>query len=313
MTRLNFARWTDWAHEFGFGVKPDVDIIERSKGIIPDSAYYDKMYGGRNRWKTSNLVILGIGQGLTVSPLQLANYVATVANGGTKHMPHLVRYMVNPAGKKIYPTITPPKKMPIKPEFFAAVQEGMRRSAMEHTRNVVWDPKVKVGGKTGTAQAPGRGRKDHSVFIGFAPLEDPKIAVAALIENAGFGATAAAPMASLVMELYVTGKMSRQGLVNSVSGVSSQGFERKVDWTKGVDTVLTAVRRAKEASKTPVVASTTKPGQKTPATTNAPINGAIQKPSAPGTRQPVTPKPDTRNQTPATLPAGTGNTAPNRR
>lgn len=315
MTRLNFARWTNWAHEFGFGVKPDVDIIERSKGIIPDSAYYDKMYGGRNRWKTSNLVILGIGQGLTVSPLQLANYVATVANGGTRYMPHLVKYMINPAGKKVYPVITPPKKLPIKPAYFAAVQEGMRRSAMEHTRNVVWDPQLKVAGKTGTAQAPGRGRKDHSVFIGFAPLDKPKIAVAVLIENAGFGATAAAPMASLMMELYVTGKMSRQGLVNSVSAVPSQGFERKIDWTKGVDTVLTAVRRAKELAKTSTGTTPSgKPDAKKPANAGATpaADANNQKPETPSTPKP-TPKPNTRNQTPATPPSGTGNAAPNRR
>lgn len=285
MTRLDFSRWTNWAHEFGFGTKLPIDMVERAAGIIPDSAYYDRMYGGRKRWKTSNLVILGIGQGITVTPLQLANYVATVANGGTMYAPHFVRKMEGPGGKPEYPKLSPPHRLPIDPMYFPMVQEGMRRSAMEHTRNVVWNPDIKVGGKTGTAQAPGRGRKDHSWFIGFAPLEKPVIAVAALVENAGFGATAAAPIASLMMEQYITGSISREGLAAGVTGVVSQGFERKVDWTAGADTVIAILKQRKIAEQvnhpTDPKATTTKPAGNTPAPNTPAPNPRPTQPALP--------------------------------
>jgi len=145
---------------------------------------------------------------MTVTPMQLARYVAAIANGGTLYPPHLVRELVHPeTGEVLRPQLPPPEHIPIKPEYFQIVREGMRRVMEAGTGRWVQIPGIPSGGKTGTAQAPG-GRKDHSLFIMFAPYDEPKIAIAVLVENAGFGATVAAPIASLMAELYLTGEVA---------------------------------------------------------------------------------------------------------
>jgi len=207
MMRLDVNTFRRWANRFGFGVLAPLDIAEQSPGLIPDSNYYNRRYP--RGWTAGYTINLGIGQGdMTVTPMQLARYVAAIANGGTLYPPHLVRRLVHPeTGQVLQPKRPPPEPIPIKSEYFAIVREGMRRTMEAGTGRWVQLPGIPSGGKTGTAQAPG-GRKDHSLFIMFAPFDDPKIAIAVLVENAGFGATVAAPIASLMAELYLTGQVA---------------------------------------------------------------------------------------------------------
>ncbi len=207
MMRLDVNTLRRWANRFGFGVPAPMDIAEQNPGLIPDSSYYNRRYS--NGWTAGYTINLGIGQGdMTVTPMQLARYVAAIANGGTLYSPHLVRELVHPeTGEVLKPQLPPPEHIPIKSEYFQIVREGMRRVMEAGTGRWVQIPGIPSGGKTGTAQAPG-GRKDHSLFIMFAPYDAPKIAIAVLVENAGFGATVAAPIASLMAELYLTGEVA---------------------------------------------------------------------------------------------------------
>ncbi len=206
MMRLNFAHWSAWGHRFGFGEQVPIDLPEVRSGIIPDSSYFNRTYG---RWTRGYLVSLGIGQGdVSVTPLQLARYVAAIANGGTLVTPHLVREIRHPeTGERLVPPLDPPRDVGLNPAYLREVQEGMRLMVMENNSTVRWGDMV-LAGKTGTAQNPHG--KDHSWFIAYAPYEQPGIAVAVLVENGGFGASAAAPLAGLMMEYYLTGSISPQ-------------------------------------------------------------------------------------------------------
>ncbi len=203
MMRLNFARWSEWGRTFGFGGHMPTDLPEQSSGIFPDSAYFNRVYP--KGWTRGYLVSLGIGQGnLTISPLQLVRYVSAVANGGKLHTPHLLREIAHPeTGERTLPELPTPKVIPIQAEYFDLVREGMRRMVMENNSTVKWGDVV-AAGKTGTSQNPHG--KDHSWFMGFAPFDDPQIALAVFVENGGFGASAAAPIGGLMMEQYLTGK-----------------------------------------------------------------------------------------------------------
>ena len=207
MMRTDVDTFSRYAHMFGFGERAPTDIGEQTAGLIPDSAYFNRAYP--NGWTAGYSINLGIGQGdMGVTPLQLARYVAAVGNKGTLHPPHLVQKMVHPeTGDVRYPDLPAPESVPIEERYFEAVREGMRR-VMEHgTGRMAQIPGIPSGGKTGTAQAPGKGRKDHSVFVMFAPWDDPQIAVAVQCENAGFGGQCAAPIASLMAELYLKGEI----------------------------------------------------------------------------------------------------------
>ncbi|HEX9658840.1 MAG TPA: penicillin-binding transpeptidase domain-containing protein, partial [Rhodothermales bacterium] len=206
MMRLDFDKWSKWGPEFGFGVVAPTDLPEGVSGLLPDSAYFDRAYP--RGWTRGYLVSLGIGQGdMVITPLQLARYAAALANGGTLHSPHVVRSAVDPQTGDVFDLgLEPSHRIPISPEHFETVREGMRRMVMENNSTVRWGDVV-VAGKTGTAQNPHG--EDHSWFMGFAPFDDPKIAVAVLVENAGFGATVSAPIAGLMMEQYLTGSIDQ--------------------------------------------------------------------------------------------------------
>ena len=228
MMRTDVNTFSRYAHMFGFGERPPTDIGERSAGLIPDSAYFDRTYP--SGWTVGYSINLGIGQGdMGVTPLQLARYVAAVANRGTLPTPHLVTRIEHPeTGEVLRPNLPTPKKLPIRKEHFDVVREGMRRVMESGSGRWVQIPGIPSGGKTGTAQAPG-GRRDDSVFIMFAPYDDPRIAIAVQVENAGFGATAAAPIASFMAERYLTGSIStspsRQWMLSAVLEVRSQPLE----------------------------------------------------------------------------------------
>jgi penicillin-binding protein 2 len=205
MQEMDLATWHDWARKFGFGQKAPLDVGNQMPGLIPDSSYYDRTYG---RWTDGYTINLGIGQGdMSVTPLQLARYAGALANKGTLQPPHLVRQMVHPeTGDTLRPRLPAPESIPIDERYFETVRRGMRRVMKEGTGRWVRIPDIKAAGKTGTAQNPHG--EDHSLFIMFAPFDDPEIAVAVAVENAGYGATAAAPIASLMVEQYLTGEIA---------------------------------------------------------------------------------------------------------
>ncbi len=229
MDRMELKTWHDWAREFGFGQEIPLDIGEQASGLIPDSSYYDRMYG---RWTDGYTINLGIGQGdMSVTPLQLARYTAALANKGTLPSPHFVRKMVHPrTGEVRRPDLPPAESIPIDSSYFETVREGMHRVMTDGTGQWVQIPNIPSAGKTGTAQNPHG--EDHSLFIMFAPYDDPEIAIAVAVENAGYGATAAAPIASLMAEKYLTGSIAdtwerrywKTQLRDSVRSAPPKGF-----------------------------------------------------------------------------------------
>jgi penicillin-binding protein 2 len=203
--RVDVNTFKKYANMFGFGVEAPTDIAEQTPGLIPDSSYFNRL---DPQWDIGYSMNLGIGQGnMGVTPLQLARYVAAVGNKGTLQPPHLVAYMQHPdTGEVKSPDIPASENIPIEERYFDAVREGMRMVMEQGTGRLAQIPGIPSGGKTGTAQAPG-GMKDHSVFIMFAPFDEPKIALAVQCENAGFGGECAAPIASLMAELYLKGEL----------------------------------------------------------------------------------------------------------
>ena len=191
-----------YALEFGFSKKTGIDIGEETAGLITDEDYYEKIYG--KNWPRSILASLGIGQGeISVTPLQLAYFTAITANNGMSYKPHVVKgYLDNNTGK-INKYEFPKIKTSVKKEVFDIVKEGMFLVVNGNgTATHIRSNKFKIAGKTGTAQNPHG--KDHALFIGFAPYENPKIAIAVVVENVGFGGTHAAPIAKKVIEAYLT-------------------------------------------------------------------------------------------------------------
>ncbi|MDX1740366.1 MAG: penicillin-binding transpeptidase domain-containing protein, partial [Rhodothermales bacterium] len=223
MMQIDVNRFNRWAHVFGFGERSEIDIAEQNQGLIPDSAYYDRTYP--EGWTAGFTINLGIGQGdMLVTPMQLARYAAAIANEGTLVSPHFVKRLRHPeSGRTIIPELPPARSIPISPAHFKTVKTGMRRVMENGTGRWFQIPGVPSGGKTGTAQAPGD-RADHSLFIMFAPFEDPQIALAVLVENGGFGASQAGPMASLLAEAYLNGEIdpSRQYWFNHVLAQQSE-------------------------------------------------------------------------------------------
>lgn len=208
--------WEKYMHSFGLGVKLETDIYGVLAGVIPNVAFYDKWYG-KNRWQWSTIRSNSIGQGeVKVTPLQMANLAAIFANGGYFYMPHLVSSIGDDGP---LPEFRIKHKTMVDEKHFPAIVEGMRRVVNElgGTARRAKINDITVAGKTGTAQNPHG--EDHSVFIAFAPVEEPKIAIAVFIENAGFGGTWAAPIASLMIEKYikrtVSDKLKEERILNA--------------------------------------------------------------------------------------------------
>ena len=197
--------WAKYMKSFGLGQNFDTDITGLRPGVIPNSKYYDKWYG-HNTWAFSTIRSISIGQGeVKMTPLQMANIAAIIANKGWYYTPHFVKSV---GGKGALPTYRKKRHSMVDPVHFDPIVEGMRRVVNEAggTARRARIKGIEVCGKTGTAENPHGA--DHSIFIAFAPRENPKIAVAVFIENAGFGGTWAAPMASLMIEKYLTDSIS---------------------------------------------------------------------------------------------------------
>lgn len=202
----NYKEWIDHMKSFGLGSKlSGTDIREQSSGALPSIGLYDKIYGSTG-WKAITIRSLSIGQGeILVTPLQLANMVAAVANKGYYITPHLNR---NDSMKSNV------NHTSIDEEHFDVVHRGMERVMTDGTGKWYNVPELQICGKTGTVQNPHG--KDHALFVGFAPKDDPKIAISVAVENAGFGSTWACPIATLIMEQYLSGKIARTWLYDNM-------------------------------------------------------------------------------------------------
>lgn len=211
-TRIGLAEWNRHITSFGFGKPLGIDLPNEKGGLIPSPAFYDRAYGGRP-WKFSNIYSIAIGEGENlVVPLQMANFAATVANKGYYYIPHLVK-SIGDSGKPL-PQFLEKHYTTIDPENFAIAADAMEevvRSGTGQYRASLKD--IVVCGKTGSVQNDARtmrhARPDHSVFIAYAPKENPKIAVSVYVEYSGQGARAAASIASLMIEKYLYGGTQR--------------------------------------------------------------------------------------------------------
>lgn len=212
MKRIDVNTFNRWAHSFGFGERPQVDIpaVEIATGNVPDSAYFDRTYG-RGGWNVGTPMNMGIGQGdVAVTPLQLVRYVSAVAMDGVLPTPHVVRRMVHSeTGDVIESPARETEQLDVNPAYLDIVRTGMRQVIAE-TSWWLDIPDVPSAGKTGTAQNS-RG-EDDSVFIMFAPVDDPQIAIAVLVENIGYGSMSAGPIASFMAEQYLTGSIDQERL-----------------------------------------------------------------------------------------------------
>lgn len=200
--KTGFDKWAEYSSKFGFGSKTGIDISEESPGIQPNSEYYNRVYG-QGKWTKGYIVSLGIGQGeLSTTPVQLAKYVSLIANNGKTRTPHIVKGFIKSGTNEFTPIEYPEVEVKIDQENFDIVKEGMFKVVQgEGTARNIRIPGLNIAGKTGTAQNPHG--KDHAQFIGFAPFENPRIAIAVMVENVGFGSTYAAPIAQKVIKAYL--------------------------------------------------------------------------------------------------------------
>lgn len=196
-----YGKWAEQVRSFGFGSKLGIDLPYEQKGNIPTVEYYDRIYNGS--WRPLTIRSLSIGQGeILVTPLQMANEAAIMANAGYFHTPHLIKYI---GDEKLVPQeFVERRQTTVRASNFEYIRQGMHQvfSGSIGTGRYYRNHDIEMGGKTGTIENPHG--KDHSGFIGFAPFDSPKIATSVLIENAGFGSTYACPVATLLMEKYLT-------------------------------------------------------------------------------------------------------------
>lgn len=207
-----YKKWKEYLNEFGFGSKLGTDFVNELSGFIPATEYFDKYYG-MDRWKALTVISMGIGQGeVGATPLQMANMTAAIANRGYYYTPHIVKSVG--ANHDIDSRFTTKHTIDIDAANFESIILGMEASVNRGTSTVAAMKDIIVCGKTGTAQNPHG--KNHSVFIAFAPKDNPKIAIAVFVENAGFGATFAAPIASLMIEKYLKGEITNKAREKSM-------------------------------------------------------------------------------------------------
>ena len=204
-TEEAYKIWRNYVLSFGFGQYLKTDLPDEGKGNVPSINYYNKIYG-KNRWRSLTIISLGIGQGeLGITPLHMANMAATIANRGYFYTPHSVKKIEGQ--DTLLHHFTEKHYTAIDPKYFEVIIDGMEKAVESGTAMYGRIEGIAMCGKTGTAQNPHG--KDHSIFICFAPRQNPRIAIAVYVENAGFGATWAVPVASLLVEKYLKGSISR--------------------------------------------------------------------------------------------------------
>jgi len=230
--RATYQDWRDKIAKFGFGQKLDIDLPFEKQGYFYNADHYDKIYG--KRWGYTTVISQAIGQGeITATPLQIANAMAIIANRGYYIKPHLIKAM----GDKIKKEYKEKNYVGVDAKYFEPVIDGMQDcvNSAWGTATLSRIPDLIMCGKTGTVQNPHG--KNHSVFIGFAPRDNPKIAIAVIVENAGFGSTFAAPIASYMVEKYIKG---------AVSGARAN----QVEWMKNQNLLPALIDKAKKLKLT---------------------------------------------------------------
>jgi penicillin-binding protein 2 len=209
MLKVGLDHWSHYGSEFGFGKSTNVDIYEENPGLLPTTEWMNKRYG-ENGWTRGFLPSLGIGQGeLGVTPLQMAGYAMALGNKGHYYQPHAVKGIIR---KALHDTIIvgyDKREIKLFEETWRVIREGMRGAVEEPggTGGLARVKGIMSAGKTGTAQNPHG--KSHAWYIGFAPFEDPKIAIVAMVENVGYGGSYAAPIAGMCIEHYLYGRLIR--------------------------------------------------------------------------------------------------------
>ncbi len=213
--------WHDYLSRFGLGQYLHTDLPVGSKGLIPDSKFYDRYYGP-GRWTATYTISNGIGQGeVLTTPIQLANVAVAIANKGFYYTPHIIR-RINGSQKEIDSFYLKPKYTEIDARYFDQIIDGMAAVYQRGTARYSQLPDIELCGKTGTSENKTRIKgkivkmPDHSIFMAFGPKKHPKIAVTVFVENGGYGATVAAPIATLMIEKYLRGKITRTDLLNRV-------------------------------------------------------------------------------------------------
>lgn len=208
--------WKEYVESFGFGRKLGSDFLDEGNGYVPDRSYYDRQY--RGSWNSLTVISLAIGQdALGCTPLQLANLAAIVANRGYYYIPHIVKKIEgqDSLDRRFYER----HYTKVDPKHFEPIVDGMWRGVnVGGTSTAARLEGLDVCGKTGTAENP-RGR-DHSTFLSFAPKDNPKIAISVYVENGGFGASAALPIASLLEEYYLTDTIRRPALLEHIKNMN---------------------------------------------------------------------------------------------
>ncbi len=208
------TRWKDYMVSMGFGYRLGIDLPGEDRGMIPNAAYYDKAY--RKSWNGVTVISIAIGQGeVGLTPLQIANLGATIANRGYYVTPHVVKEV---QGESLDDAYTSKHYTMVSPSNYEYVVTGMRAAVTGGTCRSANNTMYEVCGKTGTAENRGH---DHSVFMGFAPKDNPKIAIAVYVENGGFGAVYGVPIGALMMEQYINGGLSE------TSRLKAEEFENR--------------------------------------------------------------------------------------
>ena len=193
--------WKDYQVKMGYGYKLGIDLPGEKRGMIPNAEYYDKAY--RKHWNGLTVISISIGQGeVTATPLQIANLGATIANRGYFYTPHVVRSI---QGGRLASQYLTRRYTGINSIYYNYVAAGMRRAVLSGTCYAANIPGIEVCGKTGTAENRGQ---DHSVGMGFAPMNNPQIAISVYVENGGWGADYGVPIGALLIEQYINGKLS---------------------------------------------------------------------------------------------------------
>jgi penicillin-binding protein 2 len=236
-----YKKWRQAVSKFGIGSKLDIDLPNERKGLLPSDELYTKRFKN-DKWGSSYTISLSIGQGeLGITPLQMANVMATVANRGYYFKPHLIKAIGEK--KVIKAEYTKRNDCGVDPKYFEVVIAGMSKVVSQGTAAYSVIPGIEMCGKTGTVQNPHG--EDHSVFVAFAPRVNPKIAIAVVVENAGYGATWSAPIASILVEKYIRDSITRPKiylqrlldanlLPGSVNGKARPVVKPKADSTKPV-------------------------------------------------------------------------------
>ena len=229
-----YTKWRAGIMSFGFGNTLGVDIAGEKKGNIPSVDYYNKIYG-KNRWSANTIISLAIGQGeILATPIQLANMIATVSEDGTYYTPRVLKYLIK--DKKILKPTPQKHHVGIPTYLFEDIKEALAETVRSGTAARLKSPDFDFGAKTGTAQNPHG--KDHSLFVAYAPLVNPKIAIAVVVENSGFGATYAGPIASLMIEKYLNDTISSKRLYLEERMLKADLIWHKPDSTAKKATIL---------------------------------------------------------------------------